>query len=60
MVTIKFPQQNQPSPRDRAQDIAWQAMECMGGDREQAAQLCREALVLQRHLGFQNATTYNR
>jgi len=44
MATIKFPQQNQPSPRDRAQDIAWQAMECMGGDREQAAQLCYEAL----------------
>ncbi len=46
MATIKFPQQTQPSPRDRAQDIAWQAMECMGGDQEQAAQLCREALEI--------------
>jgi len=34
----------EPTPRSQAQELAWEAMEHMGGDEARAAQLCRQAL----------------
>lgn len=36
----------QMSPRRRAQELAWDAMDHLGGDDEEAARLCREALAI--------------
>ena len=38
--------QGKQMPRERAQDLAWQAMECWGHDDDKAAKLCRKALAI--------------
>ena len=43
---IRVPGSDEPSARDSAQELAWQAMEHMGSDEKRAAQLCRQALKL--------------
>ncbi len=42
-MTNLFPSQDS-SPRDQAQQLAWDAMEHMGQDEDRAAELCRKAL----------------
>jgi len=42
-MIIPFPSQGS-SPRDKAQELAWQAMEYIHRDDERAAQLCHKAL----------------
>ena len=45
-MMIRVPSTDEPPVRDRAQELAWQAMELMGRDENQAAEFCRQALAI--------------